>query len=252
MMGSMKQLYILAGVLLVLALPVYAAGQGSEVSAPSEGAGDAGPDSSVSDEESQVADPIEPLNRVFFTFNDRLYFWLLKPVARGYGAVVPEWGRIRVRNMFHNVKMPVRFVNSVLQLKMQNAVKELARFLVNTTAGIGGMFDILEGNADARPTEEDFGQTLGFYGIGDGVYIVLPVLGPSSLRDTFGRAGNYYLDPVNLPDDRDVVFALNGADRVNSTSLRIGEYEDLIEASVDPYTAVKDVYIQYRRNKVRE
>lgn len=209
-------------------------------------------DNEKSVEEKAVVDPFEPLNRVFFTFNDKLYFWVMKPVANGYNAVVPEWGRIRVRNVFKNAAMPVRFVNSILQLKMHAAVKELGRFLVNTTAGLGGMFDILAGNPDAGSSDEDLGQTLGVYGIGDGFYLVLPVLGPSSFRDTVGLAGDYYLLPVHYLSDKDAVLAIDSYERVNNTSLRIGEYEDLIESAVDPYTAVKDAYIQHRRSKVKE
>lgn len=202
--------------------------------------------------ERPVADPIEPLNRAIFVFNDKLYFWVLKPVAQGYGAVVPEWGRIRVRNVFQNITVPVRFVNSLLQLKVQNAAKEMGRFLVNTTAGLGGMFDILEENADARPSEEDLGQTLGSYGLGEGFYLVLPLFGPSSLRDTAGRAGDYFLDPVHLIRESGTSAAVSAYDRINSTSLTIGVYEDLVESAIDPYTAVKDAYLQHRRSKVRE
>jgi len=203
-------------------------------------------------EEKAVTDPFEPLNRVFFTFNDKLYFWVMKPVAKGYSAVIPEWGRIRVRNVFKNAAMPVRFINSILQLKMHAAAKELGRFMVNTTAGLGGMFDILEGNPDAGSSNEDLGQTLGVYGIGDGFYIVLPVLGPSSFRDAVGLAGDYYLYPVHYLSDKDAVLAIDSYERVNNTSLRIGEYEDLKESAVDTYTAVKDAYIQHRRSKVKE
>lgn len=209
-------------------------------------------DSEESVEEKAVADPLEPINRVFFTFNDKLYFWVMKPVAKGYNAVVPEWGRIRVRNVFKNAAMPVRFINSILQLKMHAAAKELGRFIVNTTAGLGGMFDILEGNPDAGSSNEDLGQTLGVYGIGDGFYLVLPVLGPSSFRDTIGLAGDYYLYPVHYLSDKDAVSAIDSYERVNNTSLRLGDYEDMIESAVDPYTAVKDAYIQHRRSKVKE
>ena len=119
------------------------------------------------------------------------------PAAKAYSVFVPEWGRVRVRNVFKNAATPIRFVNSLLQFKFHAAAKEVGRFLVNTTAGLGGMFDILKDNPNAQPSEEDLGQTLGFYGIGNGFYLVLPVIGPSSLRDGIGLAGDYFLDPVS-------------------------------------------------------
>src|SRR3990172_6946320 len=148
-------------------------------------------------EEEGIADPLEPWNRAMFTFNDKFYFWVLKPVSKGYGAVIPEWGRVRVRNVFRNILMPVRFVNSLLQLKLKAAGVELVRFVANTAAGFGGMFDVAGDNPGLKAGNEDFGQTLGVYGIGDGFYIVWPFLGPSSLRDTAGLAGDYFLSPVS-------------------------------------------------------
>lgn len=204
------------------------------------------------DEGKAIADPFESWNRAMFTLNDRLYFWVAKPVAKTYSVIVPEWGRVRVRNVFKNVATPIRFVNSLLQFKFHAAAKEVGRFLVNTTAGIGGMFDILKDNPDAQPSEEDLGQTLGSYGIGNGFYLVLPVLGPSSLRDGIGLAGDYFLDPVSYITPAINSMAIRSGERVNDTSLRIGEYEDLKESAIDPYVSFRDVYIQYRNEKVKE
>jgi phospholipid-binding lipoprotein MlaA len=203
-------------------------------------------------EEKPIADPLEPLNRVFFTFNDKLYFWLLKPVAQGYGAVVPEWGRLRVRNVFKNAATPVRLVNSLLQFKVHAAAKELGRFLVNTIGGLGGMFDILEDNPDAQPSNEDLGQTLGSYGIGEGFYIVWPVLGPSSLRDSVGSVGDHFLEPVSYITPIWDSLAVRTGDRVNDTSLRIGDYEDFKESALDPYISMRDAYKEHRRSKISE
>ncbi|MBI5639921.1 MAG: VacJ family lipoprotein [Nitrospirae bacterium] len=203
-------------------------------------------------EENGIADPLEPLNRLFFNFNDRLYFWVLKPAANGYIFLVPEWGRIRVRNVFHNISTPVRFVNALLQFKVEKAARELAHFIVNSTAGVGGMFDIPLDNPGARGSEEDLGQTLAVYGIGNGFYIVIPVLGPSSLRDTAGLAGDYFLDPVSYISPSGDQLIVRSYDRVNDTSLKIGEYEDLKESAIDPYISVKDAYNQHRRSRVKE
>ena len=205
------------------------------------------------DEGKGIVDPFEPLNRAIFNINDKIYFYVAKPAAKAYTFFVPEWGRIRVRNVFHNAATPVRFVNSLLQFKFHAAAKEVGRFIVNTTAGLGGMFDILKDNPDAQPSEEDLGQTLGSYGLPNGFYLVLPVLGPSTFRDSIGMAGDWFLDPVTYitPMFPDRV-AVRAGYLVNETSLRIGEYEDLKESAIDPYICFRDAYLQYRNKKVKE
>jgi len=201
--------------------------------------------------ENGIADPLEPWNRAMFTFNDKLYFWVLKPVAKGYSAIVPEWGRVRVKNIFQNSMMPVRFVNNLLQLKIKGAGTELLRFVFNTTAGVGGMFDVAR-NIDLMPQEEDLGQTLGVYGIGNGFYLIWPVLGLSSLRDTVGYAGDFFLDPVNYITPAGSRIAVRSVDITNRTSLRIGDYEDLKESALDPYVSFRDAYFEHRNSKIKE
>jgi phospholipid-binding lipoprotein MlaA len=205
------------------------------------------------DEGKGIVDPFEPLNRAIFNINDKVYFYVAKPVAKAYSFFVPEWGRVRIRNVFKNAAMPIRFVNSLLQFKFHAAAKEVGRFIVNTTAGLGGMFDILKDNPDAQPSEEDLGQTLGSYGLANGFYLVLPMLGPSTFRDSIGMAGDWFLDPVSyitpMVPDR---VAVRAGYLVNETSLRIGEYEDLKESAIDPYISFRDAYIQYRNKKVKE
>jgi len=199
-----------------------------------------------------ISDPLEPVNRALFVFNDKAYFWVMKPVAQGYRAVVPEGVRLSVRNFFSNLAMPIRFVNNLLQGKIRNCGTELARFAINTTAGIGGLFDPAGNDFHIKPREEDLGQTFGRYGLGHGFYIVLPLLGPSSLRDAAGMAGDFFLDPINYAGDREVVIGANVLKAENELSLRIGEYEDLKKSSIDPYVAVRDAYSQYRARKVGE
>jgi phospholipid-binding lipoprotein MlaA len=203
-------------------------------------------------EEADIADPLEPVNRAFFVFNDKLYFWVLKPAANAYSFFVPEWGRTRVRNVFDNIKAPIRIVNALLQLKMHKFAMEFSSFVLNSTVGIAGMFDIAARHPELDTSREDLGQTFGSYGIGEGFYLVLPILGPSSLRDTVGLAGDSFLDPVSyISPFRDEV-AVRAFDQVSETSFRIGDYEDIKESALDPYISVKDIYKQYRRNKVRE
>lgn len=202
-------------------------------------------------EEKGIADPLEPWNRVMYKFNDKFYFWLLKPVSQGYKEVVPQWGRVRVRNFFHNITMPIRFVNCILQLKFHSAAKEVGRFVVNSTGGIGGLFDVLKDNPNARGSNEDFGLTLGDYGVGNGFYIVWPILGPSSARDTVGIVGDGFLDPVNYvtPYWWNAI-GFHAYDTVNYTSLHIGDYEDLKESALDPYIAIRNAYYQHRQSKI--
>jgi phospholipid-binding lipoprotein MlaA len=199
-----------------------------------------------------IADPIEPLNRALFVFNDKAYFWVMKPVARGYRAVVPEGLRLSVRNFFSNIAMPIRFVNNLLQGKIRNSGVELLRFAINTTAGIGGLFDPAKNDFHLSPREEDLGQTLGKYRLGHGLYIVLPLLGPSSLRDAIGLAGDAFLDPVYYVGNTEVIVGTKVLKTENEVSLRIGEYEDLKKSAIDPYVAVRDAYSQYRAKKVKE
>jgi len=203
-------------------------------------------------ESPSIADPLEPVNRALFVFNDKAYFWVMKPVARGYRAVVPKGVRVSVRNFFSNLLMPVRFVNNLLQGKIRNCGAELARFTINTTIGIGGLFDPAKNDFHIEPRIEDLGQTFGRYGLGHGFYIVLPLLGPSSLRDAAGLAGDAFLDPVNYAgESEEVVLGIQVFKAENDLSLRIGEYEDLKSSAVDPYVAVRDAYSQYRAKQVR-
>jgi phospholipid-binding lipoprotein MlaA len=202
--------------------------------------------------EEGIADPLEPWNRWMFTFNDKLYFWAMKPVAQGYNAVVAEPVRVSVRNFFNNVAMPVRFVNSLLQLKFVSAGTELARFGLNTTVGIAGFLDVAKDNFDLSGQKEDFGQTLGRYGIGGGVYIVWPFIGPSNIRDTIGFVGDSFLNPISYIDPIEAVIGIDAYDRINRTSLELGDYEALKESSLEPYTAVKDAYMQYRKNLIKK
>jgi len=200
-----------------------------------------------------LSDPLEPINRVFFHFNDKLYFWFLKPVASGYKMVVPQPVRVGVRNFFHNVAFPVRFVNCLFQAKIDDAGVELSRFVVNTCVGLAGFVDVATKRLNYKRQEEDLGQTLGSYGVGPGIYINWPILGPSSLRDTFGSVGDAFLDPLNyiIPHTKYniSVKAYNG---INETSLIIGDYEDLKRAAFDPYIATRNAYFQYRQNKIKE
>jgi phospholipid-binding lipoprotein MlaA len=200
----------------------------------------------------RIADPLSLWNRGMFYFNDKFYFWIAKPVARGYSFVVPEPVRESVANFFVNIVAPVRVVNNILQLKFGRSGSEVARFGVNTTLGIAGLFDVAGDQLGVEMHEEDFGQTLGHYGLGHGIYIVWPLLGPSSLRDTVGFVGDWFLDPITYVEPTRDRIAIKAYDSVNDVSLRIGDYEALKEAAIDPYIALRDAYIQFRKKKVEQ
>ncbi|WP_448381807.1 MlaA family lipoprotein [Desulfosoma sp.] len=198
-----------------------------------------------------VADPLQPINRAFFHFNDKLYFWVLKPLATVYKTFIPTGVRLCVRNAFENVLAPVRIANNVFQLKFQRSAVELARFALNSTLGAAGMFDPAEKEFGLKPYDEDFGQTLGHYGVGNGIFFMWPVFGPSTLRDTVGIAGDYLLDPLSYLPWKDYGM-VEGTKAVNRTSLTIGQYEDFKASALDPYLSMRDAYVNYRHRQVQK
>ena len=197
-------------------------------------------------------DPLERLNRVAFQFNDKMYFWFLKPVSQVYGIFIPPGIRVCIRNGFDNLRFPTRFVNNALQGKFKAAGIETARFVINSTMGLAGLFEAASQEFNLPPPfDEDTGQTLGFYGLKPGFYVVLPVLGPSSLRDSFGLAGDAVLNPLYwIPQNLWMSTAIRGGILVNNTSLRIGDYEDFKKAALDPYASMRQAYLQYRENEI--
>ncbi len=200
----------------------------------------------------EIADPIYAFNKVMFHFNDKLYFWVLKPAGRGWRAVVPEKVRSGIKNFFYNLTTPIRLVNALLQAKINKAEAEFARFLVNTSIGILGFGNPAEKYDELNVDPEDCGQTLGVYGIGNGFYIVWPFFGPSSFRDTFGLVGDYFMDPVTYVQPWQASLGANVTDKVNATSFRIGDYESFKEAALLPYEAMRNAYIQSRYKSLKQ
>jgi len=200
----------------------------------------------------RVADPLSPWNRAMFHFNDKFYFWILKPAAQGYKAVAPRLVRVGVRNFFHNIITPVRLVNCLLQGKGAAAGAEIGRFLVNSTVGVLGFGNPAQKYPELNPSEEDLGQTLATYRIGNGFYIVWPLLGPSTLRDSVGMIGDSFLNPVNYVEPTEAAVGITAYKTVNETSFQIGDYESFKKAAVEPYEALRDAYIQNRQKKVSE
>ena len=200
----------------------------------------------------EVADPLEPLNRLMFGVNDVLYFWVAKPCAETWKAVVPEPARTGVRNFFHNLTTPVRYVNCLLQGKGDSADTELRRFLVNTTEGILGFGDPARDKYELQPVQEDLGQTLAVHGMDDGFYIVWPFFGPSNVRDSLGMVGDMFLNPVRYVRPRETSIYISAGKGINEGSFHIGEYEDFKAEALEPYIAMRNAYIQYRNKKIQE
>jgi phospholipid-binding lipoprotein MlaA len=201
-------------------------------------------------EEIRIADPIEPVNRAFFWFNDKLYFYVLKPVARTY-RIVPETGRVAVGRFFSNLSAPVRFVNSLLQLKMKDAGSELGRFCLNTTVGLGGLLEPAKTLGLDRK-EEDFGQTLGYYGVGQGFYLVIPFWGASSLRDGIGDVADRFLLPQTYVLSIWEGLGATGLETVNFLSLDKDTYESIRRESLDPYLFIRNAYAQRREGLIKK
>jgi len=200
-----------------------------------------------------IADPLEFVNRGTFWFNDKLYFYVLKPVVKGYRRIAPRPVRISVKNVFSNLVTPVRAINSLLQLKIRGFGTEIYRFVINSTFGIGGLFDPAKSIAGVDRSIEDFGQTLGFYGLGHGFYVVLPLVGPSSLRDAVGSFADSYVDPLRYTGIRTYgLLIVRSVDSTTRLSLARDTYDGIVKDSLDPYLFVRAAYVQRRLAQVGE
>lgn len=216
-------------------------------------------------------DPWEPVNTKIFEFNRQVDRWVLKPAAQGYNAVVPNPVQIGISNLFYNIRFPSRLINNLAQGKLSGAGTEVGRFLLNSTFGLGGLVDVAKYMNITTP-EEDTGQTLGYYGVKPGPYVVLPFLPPFTLRDLVGYVGDIALNPINwmvfpmievngIPSlvahhNRTTSSIAQIGGRVeeilNDRSLNLEKFQGVEEATLDLYTAVKNAYIQKRRNAIRE
>lgn len=219
-------------------------------------------DSEFANTNVEIFDPLSGYNRLMTTFNDKVYLNVLNPTAKTYSYVMPETARKGIDNFFKNLMFPVRFTNNLLQLKFQNSAEELGRFLVNTIWGLGGFMDVAKSELNLQAHEEDFGQTLGFYGVGGGVHIVLPLLGPSNLRDIVGMSTDSYLSALSttgsssinyrIPNNSLEQVGIKAFDAVNIVSLKQGQYESLKKDALDLYPFLRDVYSQARKKQIEE
>jgi phospholipid-binding lipoprotein MlaA len=197
------------------------------------------------------------VNRGLFWVNHQLYTFVLRPVSKVYTTVVPKPVRNVVHNVYENVEYPVRVVNHVLQGKFDRADLETRKFVVNTVGGLGGIIKL----SDRFPSlvdipSADTGQTFAKWGIGHGPYIVLPVIGPRSARDTVGMAGDYALNPISWlpfgPIAEGVSLAISAPNGVRNLNNRMEVYDASTKDAIDPYIAVRSGYVQYRDNAAKK
>ncbi len=202
-------------------------------------------------------DPLSGYNEMMTTINDHFYEYLLRPTAQGYAYVVPEMARHGVSNFFENLFFPIRFVNNLLQLKLHNSWEETERFILNSTMGILGFRDVAGEELNIKAHDEDLGQTLGYYGVGSGFHVVLPLFGPSNVRDIVGLVGDAWLNPINYINENDPdLFNSSGESLavtafyiVNKTSLHVKEYDSFKKDAIELYPFLRNAY-ESRRNKL--
>ncbi len=208
---------------------------------------------SATDSEPDEYDPWERWNEPMFNFNRRLDQYVLKPVAKGYNFVVPDEIQIMISNGFDNISFVPRLVNSLLQGKVKGAGRELSRFLINSTAGVGGLFDPAKDVFGILKSREDFGQTLGVWGVGPGPYLIVPFMEPLTVRDGIGKAVDSALDPLSyfLPLIWERL-VMKVADIVNERSLNLDLFQGFEESVIDMYSAVRHAFLQRRLRLIRE
>jgi len=210
--------------------------------------------SAPADRSSDPGDPHEATNRRIFAFDQMLDRTFLLPTARNYNKFVPEFGRDRIHDVLENLDLPVTFANDVLQGEAKRAGQTLVRFTVNSTLGLGGLFDPATTNFRLPDHAEDFGQTLGVWGVGGDPYVMLPGLGPSSTRDIAGRIGDIALDPMTWITFKQHIWWWAGRQYfkvLDARARNIDTLEGIERSSVDFYAATRSLYRQYRSNEIR-
>lgn len=205
-------------------------------------------------EPGQIADPLEPVNRYIFAFNQAVDTTVIEPTATFYRDFVPDPARDSVRNFLRNLESPVILANNVLQQDFDAAGITTQRFFINTTVGVLGLFD-RAAEMGLKRRDEDFGQTLGTYGVGPGIYIVLPILGPSNLRDAAGSFVDYYFDPLNHyaenTDRRGITLARTLVRGIDARSRTIETLDEIERTSIDFYATLRSLYNQRRDSDIR-
>ena len=202
----------------------------------------------------QVNDPLEPMNRTIFEFNQVVDKAVLKPLAQGYRAAVPPFGRERIRDFLRNLRTPIIFASDLLQGQPDRAMQTAMRFAFNTGFGIGGLIDVAAPGGIAFH-DEDFGQTFAVWGVGEGPYLVLPILGPSNPRDAVGLAAEWLVDPVNLQLDRVgedwAIWTRTGLYGIDKRESYLDKLDEIERGSLDYYAALRSMYRQIRATEIK-
>ncbi|AII14289.1 lipid asymmetry ABC transporter MlaABCDEF, lipoprotein MlaA [Campylobacter iguaniorum] len=207
-----------------------------------------------------IFDPLSGYNRVMTDVNDFMYRNMFTPVFKGYDYIMPDEGQTAISNFFDNILFPIRFINNLLQFKFANAGEETLRFIANTVVGFGGISDVATNVYGLKKHDEDFGQTLGYWGVGSGFPVVIPILGQSNLRDIAGLGGDYFINPLSYSNDvwaRDSKFfdlnlAIKTEQMINENSLDPEKYQKATSGAVDLYTFIKNAYEQRRNALIKE
>lgn len=213
------------------------------------------------EDDEDIIDPLSGYNTIMTTFNDKAFTYAINPISKGYAVVMPELVRQSIANFIHNLQFPIRITNTLLQGKFQHSSDELERFLVNSTVGLAGLFDPAATHLHIPAHNEDFGQTLGHYGVGAGFHIVLPFLGPSNVRDVIGLTVDGYTSPLiyqenlkkyKIPKNIVQSMAIYGSHMVNKNALNLGAYESLKKDAIELYPFLRDIYEQKRMTDIEE
>ena len=200
-----------------------------------------------------LTDPLEGYNRWMFGINETVYDAVLEPVARGYRDTVHEQLRIGIKNIFSNAMAPVKILSSLLQLEFKKSGQVLARTLINTTLGIGGIADVAGEEYGIEDVNEDFDQALGYYGVPTGPYVVLPFFGPSTARNIIGRTADALMSPgalVGASVGTNII--VNAEDNVNAASFIVDDKKQLEDSALDEYESIRDFYHQYRHGLLKK
>lgn len=199
---------------------------------------------------SDPRDPLEPVNRGIYEFNDTVDRYAIRPAAQAYVDITPNPVERGIGNFLGNLVYPVTIANDFLQLKLHHGAADTARFVINSTVGILGIFDVADG-LGLPERDEDFGQTLGYWGLGQGVYLMLPFLGPSTGRDIVGDGVDYFLDPTSYIDDTATEYTLRALYLLNLRASLLG-FDRTVRNAFDPYVFVRTAYLENRRAEVHD
>jgi phospholipid-binding lipoprotein MlaA len=245
---------MLASALLVA--PAFCAGNEVASGSTMNASAPAGPPPDQANGGQPYGDPLAPFNDAMFTFNLKLDKYVILPVAKGWAAIAPVPVRHSVSNFMDNVGIIPRFANNLFQLRLVQASDEVMRFGINTTLGIGGLFDVADSWFGLKENPDDFGLTLGHYGVPSGPYLVLPFFGPSTIRDTVGKFADGAMNPLDYLTPWYVYIPANvgkyAIQGVNYRSLHLNLFEEVDRYAIDLYGSVQDAYMQRRAADLKQ